>query len=198
MKNPKGSSVVASLLLFVLPLCAGLASAQTAVIVNDVVLDEQTHEALERTYRTKLVPGRYWYDTTSGLWGLEGGPSLGQIVAGLQMGRALAADASVRSRWQRTHVFINGREIHRQELTYLTGLFGTVLPGRYWLNARGIAGYEGGPPQFDLRAAAMARGNRGSGSGHGHRGVFGNTGSDGSCSYYNDPSSGASVMTGDC
>lgn len=173
-------------------------AGESQVIVNDEVLDAETHRGLEETYRTKLIPGRYWYDTVSGLWGLEGGPSLGQIVAGMQIGRGLAADASVKDMRSRTFVFVNGREIHPQELQSLIRLYGSVREGRYWLNARGIAGREGGPPEFDLRAAAMARAPQSRGPGYSHRGVFGNTASDGDCGYYNDPASGASVMTGNC
>jgi hypothetical protein len=73
-----------------------------------------------------------------------------------------------------------------------------VRPGRYWLNSQGIAGYEGGPPQFDLRAAAMARSQPRGAQGYGHRGVFGSMASDGNCGYYNDPESGASVLAGNC
>jgi hypothetical protein len=62
---------------------------------------------------------------------------------------------------------------------------------------QGIGGYEGGPPQFDLRAAAIAARSQ-KGESYGHRGIFGNRGSDGECSYYNDPESGASVLTGNC
>lgn len=40
--------------------------------------------------------------------------------------------------------------------------------------------------------------NRGGTAGYTRRGAFGNTGSDGDCSYYNDPSNGASVMVGNC
>ncbi|MFQ6094327.1 MAG: hypothetical protein ACE5OR_16905, partial [bacterium] len=50
-----------------------------------------------------------------------------------------------------TGVFINGRQIHHQELAYLQRLFGYVNPGRYWLDPRGIGGYEGGPAQFNIR-----------------------------------------------
>jgi hypothetical protein len=171
-------------------------AAGGAVIINGTALDPGTHRALELRYGN-LLPGTYWYDAASGLWGLEGGPSVGQIVPGLQLG-PLAADASVKAFWQRTFVFVNGREIHPREYAYLYKLFGNVNPGRYWLNSRGVAGHEGGPPQFDLRAAAMARAAPPAGGGHGRRGAFGNTGSDGRCSYYNDVESGASVMVGDC
>lgn len=178
-------------------LFATAAAAQSAVVVNGEALSPQVVRALEMQYRTPLQPGRFWYDQVSGLWGREGGPSQGQIHAGLDLGGPLASDASVRSFRDKTFVFVNGREIHPQELSYLQGLFGAVTPTRYWLNAQGIGGFEGGPPQFDLRAAAMsARTQRG--EGYGHRGTFGNTASDGECSYYNDPESGASVLTGNC
>jgi hypothetical protein len=191
----------ANLLAVLAGTCAGLfaaaALAQSAVVVNGEALSPQVVRSLEMQYRTALQPGRFWYDSVSGLWGREGGPSQGQIHAGLNLGGPLAADASVQSRRDKTFVYVNGREIHPQELTYLQGLFGTVTPARYWLNAQGIGGFEGGPPQFDLRAAAMAaRSQRG--QPYGHRGIFGNTASDGECSYYNDPESGASVLTGNC
>jgi hypothetical protein len=178
-------------------LFAADASAQSAVVVNGEALSAQVVRTLEVQYRTPLQAGRFWYDRASGLWGREGEPSQGQIHAGLDLGGPLAADASVRSLRDKTFVFVNGREIHPQELTYLQRLFGAVTPARYWLNAQGIGGFEGGPPQFDLRAAAMAARNQG-GEGHGHRGIFGNTASDGECSYYNDPETGASVLTGNC
>lgn len=169
------------------------ARAQTGVIVNGAPLEARHATALERAYRTRLVPGRYWYDATSGLWGLEGGPSVGLIAAGLPLGR-MDPRASVGRRAGITGVFVNGREIHPDELRYLQSLYGPVNRARYWLNARGIAGYEGGPPQFNLVAAGQqARG----GNAHTRRGLFGSSGSDGQCSYYMHPN-GSSVMTGRC
>jgi hypothetical protein len=184
--------VLASWLLLVL--LAAPAAAEP-VIVNGLPLDAAIRQALEARYGA-LVSGRYWYDGYSGLWGLEGGPSRGQIIPGLRLGR-LAPDASVRSIWLKTFVFVNGREIHPQEFAALQRLFGRVEPGRYWLSPQGVAGYEGGPAQFDLRAAAMAR-SPPRGGAYTRNGAFGNTGSDGSCGYYNDVESGASVMVGDC
>src|SRR5688500_4860889 len=167
------------------------AHAQGAVIVNGAPLEARHAAALQAAYRTRLVPGRYWYDAMSGLWGLEGGPSVGLIAAGLPFGR-MNPRASVGSRAGITGVFINGREIHPDELQYLRALYGPVQRARYWLNARGIAGYEGGPAQFNVAAAAQqAR------SSHVRRGLFGSSGSDGQCSYYMHPN-GSSVMTGRC
>jgi hypothetical protein len=168
------------------------AHAHNGVIVNGVPLEPRHASALEQAYRTRLVPGRYWYDRWSGLWGLEGGASVGLIAPGLPFGR-MDARASVGRHAGITGVFVNGREIHPDELQYLRALFGPVHRARYWLNARGIAGYEGGPPQFNLVAAAQqSRGNNSL-----RRGLFGSSGSDGQCSYYMHPN-GSSVMTGRC
>ena len=172
-----------------------LGSAQArGIAVNGVVLDERSVAALEAAYRTKLVAGRYWYDRRSGLWGHELGPARGQIAPGLALGGPLQARASVGPQAGITGVFVNGRELHPQELVYLRQLYGTVRPARYWLDARGVGGVEGGPALFDLRERALAQ----RGTAYTRRGPGGSTGSDGQCSYYNDPASGASVMTGQC
>jgi hypothetical protein len=175
---------------------APMARAQSlGIAVNGVALDAPTILALENAYQTRLAPGRYWYDRNSGLWGYELGPVQGQIAPGLRLGGTLSPRASVGDRAGITGVFVNGRELHPRELDSLRRLYGQVQGGRYWLDARGIGGYEGGPPQFDLRERAIAQRQR---SGYSRRGAGGNTGSDGECSYFNDPSSGASVLTGRC
>ena len=165
------------------------------IAVNGIALDDRSIAALETAYRTRLQPGRYWYDRMSGLWGLELGPSQGQIAPGLALGGPLNPRASVGRHAGITRVFVNGRELHPQELAHLQRLYGAVRPARYWLDARGIGGYEGGPAQFDLRARAIAQ--QGGGA-YTRRTPGGTIGSDGQCSYYNDPASGASVMTGNC
>lgn len=170
---------------------AGAARAQNQVIINGQPLDRQTVAALEQAYQTRLQPGRYWYDPVSGLWGWEKGPSAGQIHPGLNLGGRLRADAS----GDGTGVFFNGRELHPQDVYLLQQLAGTVIPGRYWVNALGVGGVEGGPPVFDLRALAAQRGG---GRGWYHAGPGGYSGSDGKCSYYYDPQSGSSVMSGNC
>jgi hypothetical protein len=181
-------------ILVSLPLTA-CAQPYGSITVNGVALDGARIVVLENAYRTRLVPGRYWYDSRSGLWGHEMGPSQGQIAAGLNFGGVLNPRASVGHRAGVTGVFVNGRELHPQELVYLQRLYGQVQQGRYWLDAQGIGGYEGRPAQFDLRARAIAQQRS---TGYTRRGPGGNTGSDGQCAYYNDPSSGASVMTGNC
>jgi hypothetical protein len=183
--------------LALLLLAAAAVHAQTgSVVVNGVPLDRRSIGALEAAYRTRLVPGQYWYDRSSGLWGLRGGPSVGLIAPGLDLGGPMNARASVGAMAGITGVFINGREIHPLELQYLRSLYGSVPRARYWLDARGVAGYEGRPPQFNLMAAARARQPQ-RGGGYTGRGLFGSSGSDGSCSYYLHPN-GSSVMTGRC
>jgi hypothetical protein len=172
-------------------------AAQTPnVVVNGVALDAEAQRAIETYYRTQLREGRYWYDHVSGLWGEIGGPSQGQIEPRLKLGRRLDAHASVGTQAGITGVFVNGREIHPIELAQLQRVVGPVRRARYWLNARGIGGYEGGAVQWDLRATAQQR--RACGNANLRRGPGGTIGRDESCSYYNNPSTGASVMTGDC
>jgi hypothetical protein len=169
--------------------------AQNAVVVNGVALDKPTIAALQRAYGA-VQPGRYWYDPVSGLYGAERGPTAGQIAPGLRLGGPLRADASGRG----TGVFVNGRELHPAEVVRLRALFGVVLPGRYWMNAAGIGGFEGAPPHFNLSAAAAQRsgGGGGGGGGYNRSGPGGHLMSDGNCSGWFDPKSGASVMTGNC
>ena len=167
-------------------------SAGAQVSVNGLVLDQQTRNVMAQTYGP-VPDGDYWYDQASGLWGAKDGPGLGRIMPGLQFGALLRADASGGGDGTLTAVFINGREIHPQELTVLKQLFGYVNPGRYWLGSNMQGGYEGGPAIFDLRASAAS----GSGGGYNKNTAFGGLMSDGQCSGYLHPS-GASVMTGNC
>ena len=85
------------------------------VFVNQTRLNEKEIKTLEALYNVRLQSGYFWYDVISGLWGFEGGPTMGQIFPGLKLGGALRADASKGN----TGVFINGREIHELELLYL-------------------------------------------------------------------------------
>ncbi len=157
-----------------------------AVYVNRVQLNQQQINALESYYRVRLQNGYFWYDPVAGLWGIEGGPTMGQMLPGLKLGGPLRADASQGS----TGVFINGRQIHSLEFLYLKNVFGYVIPGRYWMNAQGIAGFEGGPPQFNLNIASQGMANDWI-----RRTPGGTIGGSGDCFYYNHPN-GSSVMTG--
>lgn len=127
------------------------------VFVNGVRLEDSARQALERGYGVPIKPGRYWYDSVSGVWGLEGGPAEGQIHPGLRLGGTLKRDASK----GRTGVIVNGRELHALDVAALQRCV-RVVPGRYWVLANGVGGAEGGHAQFNL---AVLCGNQASGSG---------------------------------
>ena len=112
-------------------------------------VDSRTLNHLEKVHNADIRAGRYWYDRISGLWGFEGGPSVGQTLPGGNYG-PLSRQASNGS----TGVFMNGRELHKLEYVYLLRTYGdaNVQKGRYWLNAQGIGGFEGGPAFFNLGA----------------------------------------------
>jgi len=161
------------------------------IIVNGVELDANQGSGLMQYYGP-IPAGNYWYDHMSGLWGLQGEPGTGQIMPNLPIGGSLPSNASGGG----TGVFVNGREIHVKEYLYLQQLYGVVVPGRYWMNAQLIGGFEGQPASFNLGAASGGQGS-GSGSGYNRNTIGGGLMSDGSCSGYLHPS-GASVMSGNC
>ena len=148
-------TAIGKALVFVTAIGSAAPAAAQEVTVNRVRLDERTRMALERTYGVPVAGGRYWYDAFSGVWGVEGGPAQGQIHPGLQLGGPLHADASGGD----TGVFVNGRQLHRLDVAALRRCT-QVIPGRYWVAANGIGGYEGAPPSFNL---AVLCGNAGGG-----------------------------------
>ena len=131
------------------------------IVVNEVPLTAETVQALQRIYPVPIQPGRYWYDAFSGAWGHEGGPIAGQMMPGLRLGGPLRANASRGT----SGVYINGRELTLGEKSYLEQSCRTLVrPARYWVNAQGIGGFEGGPPSFNL-ALCGGGGNQSRGSG---------------------------------
>lgn len=166
-------------------------SAERVVVVNGEALPERTLAALENHYNTTIPGGRYWYDRYSGVWGREGGPAAGHIQAGLNLGGPLWAQASNGN----TGVLVNGRRLTYAEVMALQRLVGPIRPARYWLDAHGNAGYEGGPALVNLVQAH--RRVAGSSGGWNRNTQFGNWGGDGNCSYYSHPG-GSSVMIGNC
>ena len=63
-----------------------------------------------------------------------------------------------------TGVFVNGRELHPMDVTALQRII-PVVPGRFWLDARGNGGPEGGAATFNLIALAQQAGAGSSQSG---------------------------------
>ena len=104
-----------------------------------------------------VQPGTYWYDKVSGAWGYQGGPLAGLGPAGLDVGGPLAADALNGN----TGVFINGRELAAIDVLRLQQWIGTpVMQGRFWVDANGYFGYEGGPVVGNLVLLAQQNGTR--------------------------------------
>jgi hypothetical protein len=126
------------------------------VMVNRVRLSDREVAALEQMYRSRIQDGSYWYDRRSGAWGIEGGPTIGFVYAGVNAGGQMRPDASN----GRSGVFINGRELHVMDVMALSQL-GPVRQGRYWLDALGNCGYEGGPAFVNVVQLAQSRGSRG-------------------------------------
>jgi hypothetical protein len=151
---------VALLLSVIAPAPGSAARAGSSnVVVNRVRLSVARVRALERQYRVRIPDGRYWYDRRCGAWGRDGGPTQGFTLTGLALGGPLRADASR----GRTQVFINGRELPSRDLAALQQIVPQrIAPGRYWVDASGNSGCEGGPRLCNLvelaRRAGRARG----------------------------------------
>jgi hypothetical protein len=141
------------------------------IVVNRVPLTAAQIDAIERQYRVRLAEGSFWYDRACGAWGLEGGPALGFVMPGLQIGGALRADSSNGN----TRVFINGRELHYYDVMGLQQYL-PVQAGRYWVDGYWNCGYEGGPPLFNLAMLMRARtGGKGGAWSHTTKGFTNNT-----------------------
>jgi hypothetical protein len=197
------------------PMSAGLTASPAApatarhVRFNGLDLDQrgwQVIAQLEASYQTRLPDGEYWYDARTGAAGPWGGPMAVALPADLPLGGAMPASASGGGNGQLTGVFVNGRELHPNDVAALMS-FTQVQPGRYWVDAQGNGGYEGGPALFNLYALAKAAKSRGGGSNYmkdangsiwtGGGGFDSSWKSDGGtvthgCSY--DPNDGAGVM----
>jgi hypothetical protein len=125
------------------------AGAAGQVFINGVAMSPADAQA------ARIPAGRYWYDRMSGLWGVEGGPTLGVTQAGLNVGGQLQANASNGT----SNVFVNGRNLQLGEVAWLQNLLGVpVQVGRYWLDFQGNMGVEGGPPLVNLMQVSRSRG----------------------------------------
>jgi hypothetical protein len=124
----------------------------------------KTLGSLERSIG-RLPDGEYWYDARTGASGRWGGPALAFLPAGLELGGPVPAGASGGGTGKLTGVFVNGRELHPIDVAGLQELLGGVLPGRWWVDASGNYGPEGGPPAGNLLAIAQARQRAGQGGG---------------------------------
>jgi hypothetical protein len=113
-------------------------------------------DQLEVYSRTRLPDGNYWYDPWSGVAGKWGGPAAVLLIPGLPLGGRLPAEASGGGNGGLTGIFVNGRELHPDDVRALISTYGQAWPGRWWVDAMGNFGAEGGPPIGNLRQAASA------------------------------------------
>jgi len=111
-------------------------------------------ENIERFYSVRLPDGGYWYDNRTGAVGFWNGPAFGLVQAGLNLGGPMPANCS----GGLSRVFVNGRALHPLDIAALSQLT-PVNPGRYWMDAQGNVGYEGGPAVVNLVQIANARGS---------------------------------------
>ena len=117
---------------------------------------------LEALLAAPVPDGDYWYDPMCGAYGMLGGQALGFLPAGLDIAESLPADASGGG----TGVVINGRELHPLDVAALNQILmragAQCLPGRWWLDAAGNLGAEGGPPLTNLGRLLQVGGGGGS------------------------------------
>jgi hypothetical protein len=143
------------------------ASASRAVRFNGRALTASERQTLGKLEAAigRVPDGDYWYDPRTGASGRWGGPALAFLPAGLELGGPVPPEASGGGKGDLTGVFVNGREAHPIDVAGLQGLVGAVLPGRWWVDAAGNYGLEGGPPMGNLVALAQARQRSGKGGG---------------------------------
>jgi hypothetical protein len=144
-----------------MPLVASATDHQqeTKVVINGHELTAAQIDMIRTVYRYVPPPGKYWYDSRSGAWGLEGHETAGFILPGLDFG-PLPANASHGD----TGVFINGREINKVEAVRIYLAFGGLYRGHWWLDGRtGYYGLDGNPMPLGNVAALMKSQHSGQG-----------------------------------
>ena len=122
------------------------------VLFNGFQLDSEQLLELGRITGKQFSDGAYWYDEVSGAWGVEGKGPFGKLPAGLKLGGILREDASAGT----TGVFINGRQLGLWELVRLR-IAWAFPAGRYYMDAEGNFGKEGGPVIGNLRKMAIKK-----------------------------------------
>jgi hypothetical protein len=164
------------------------ATASQPLRVNGVIIDPERINKFERDTRMRIPRGDFWYDKVSGAWGIAGGPTLGFTSPGMDLGGPLKEDASRGN----TGVFINGRHLPMQDVLGLANMGVPVQQGRWWVDYAGNFGIEGNPQLL----GNIFQYSRGKGGAYQRATAGGYIGGDGQTSYFFDPKSGASVMTG--
>jgi hypothetical protein len=130
------------------------------VIINNIVLSREQIQEIKNRYGIEPKAGNYWYDTSSGLYGVTGYPSYGFMYPGHNFG-TLSRNASAGN----TGVIINGRELPQLEWAVWSFILGNYIqPGNYWLDSQGNAGNVGNNiPVVNLFVAARQNSYTGKG-----------------------------------
>lgn len=116
-------------------------SQNNAVIINGTTLSTQQLEDISKLYGVRPLPGSYWYDKISGLYGVKGYAAYGFMYPGHELGEISLKDSS-----GNTRVIVNGRELPQSEWMVWSSILGYYIqPGNYWFDANGNAGYVGSP-----------------------------------------------------
>ncbi|CAI5484002.1 unnamed protein product [Closterium sp. Yama58-4] len=90
-----------------------LTYSRCVVVNGEPISDDHVAAAEERA--GPIQSGNYWYDQVAGFWGQMGGPCLGMIPPGIELGPALPRNCS----GGETKVYVNARELHRKDLDRL-------------------------------------------------------------------------------
>ena len=157
-----------------------------AVIINGRRLTEKQIQQMNARYGFPPPPGRYWYDSASGM--IRPGHDYGPLSPNASNGN--------------TNLVINGRIINSVEYAYLQKIFGVVYPGRYWMDGRtGNYGVEGNRmPIANLYVIMQQQAqHRGGGGGYRWRDGRGSiAGTEGSCTWISVPGDSAGARMYGC
>ncbi len=174
-----------------------------STVVNGQELNQSTIELLARQYGIRAQPGRYWYDPRSGAFGFEGAGAQGVLMPGLNLG-AMSANASGGGDGRHGGVFVNGRELHPNDVAGLQATLGRIIPGRYWFDSDGSFGYENGQYLGNLYQIANQNNKAVSAGPRGSRpsGCYGDSACDTQKTwlgenYFSDGKTGCIVMEGE-
>lgn len=136
---------------------ARAAAVRRSIQINGAYLTPErarTLARLEATYHGSLPNGAYWYDPVNGAAGVWGQPGAAILPAGLDLGPPLPANASNGT----SGVYINNRQLQNVEVQFLSALVGVPWQrGRYFIDALGNAGLEGGAVLVNLVQVAQQR-----------------------------------------
>jgi hypothetical protein len=149
--------------------------AQT-VVINGQTLSAYQVRQIEQTYNIQCQSGNYWYDKKTGMVGYVGYPPFSIMQAGHNYGRL-----SSRASGGNTGVFLNGRELSKEEWNFWSNLNGAwIYQGYYWMDSKGNAGISGDPTvlvNFYAKAKQSQQNNyAGSGGNEYNYSNYGNSG----------------------